>query len=352
MNSVLMIGAQGYLGTRLQEYLAEHKFNCTGIDAGFFKDGLLYPPHTENVTEGDARGITAEKLEDYDAVIMLAGISNDPFGNLSYEQIYDPTRHYAIEVAKHCKKLGKKFIFPSSCSVYGDVSGFLDEKSPVNPLTPYSLNKLQIETDLAKLGDDEFSPIALRFGTVYGPSPRVRFDLVINMLCGMALTRGKVILNSDGQAWRPHLYIDDAMKAIKCSLEWQDVPAGLQLMNVGSNENNLKIIDVAQTIVRKVNGCTLQIMGSDADVDDLIRDRKIQDNVDKRTYRVCFDHIHNTLPNFDHCTNIDQGIDLLLQNLQDHNLIESSFTQREFYRLQQLEHLHAEGKLKDDLTWI
>lgn len=352
MTSVLIIGSQGYLGTRLQEYLAQYDIHCVGMDSGFFKDGVFYPPTVENITDGEARTIAAKDLEGFDAVVMLAGISNDPFGNLSYEQIYDPTRHYAVEVAKLCKTMGKKFIFPSSCSIYGDVQGILNEKSPVNPLTPYSLNKLQIETDLEELGDDNFSPIALRFGTVYGPSPRIRFDLVINMLCGMALTRGQVILNSDGQAWRPHLFIDDAMKAIKCSIEWDDAPQGLQVMNVGSNENNIKIIDIAKTIAGKVDGCKLEIMGSDADLDDLIKDRKIQDKVDKRTYRVNFDHIHTTLPGFDNCVNIDDGINLLLENMNDHGLDNNTFTRREFYRLQQLEHLYAEGQLKDDLTWI
>lgn len=352
MTSVLIIGSQGYLGTRLQEYLTERKFFCAGVDTGFFKNGLFYSPAIENVKHGEAQALNIELIDGYDAVVMLAGISNDPFGNLSYEQIYDPTRLYAIRTAQLCKKLGKKFIFPSSCSVYGDVNGFLDERSPVNPLTPYSLNKLQIENDLAELGDDKFSPIALRFGTIFGPSPRIRFDLVINMLCGMALTRGEIILNSDGQAWRPHLYIDDAMKAIECSLNWEDVPPGLQVMNVGSNENNVKIIDVAKLIANNVDRCALKIMGSDIDVDDLIRDRKIQDNVDMRTYRVCFDHIHKTLPGFQNCVGINQGVNRLLDNLKKHNLVEAKFKQREFYRLQQLEYLHANGKLKDDLTWI
>ena len=352
MSSVLIIGSQGYLGSRMQEYLAEHGHTSTGMDVGFFKDGIFYPPQHEAMTEGEARTVKAEMIERYDAVVMLAGISNDPFGNLDYKQIYDPTRHYAIEVAKTCKALGKRFVFPSSCSVYGDVSGFLDEDSPTNPLTPYSLNKLQIETDLAELAGDDFSPIALRFGTVYGPSPRIRFDLVINMLCGMALTRGKVILNSNGQAWRPHLYIDDAMLAIERSIAWEFVPPGLQILNVGSNTNNLQIIDVAKIICQQVPDSELHIMGSSNDVDDLIRDRKVQDKVDKRSYRVNFDRIHNTLPGFNGCTSIEDGVDSLLRSLRDHDLTDIVFTQREFYRLQQLEHLHAIGKVDNDLNWI
>ena len=352
MSSVLIIGSQGYLGSRMQEYLTEHGHTTTGIDVGFFKDGVFYPTQYETMTEGEARTVTAAMIEPYDAVVMLAGISNDPFGNLDYRQIYDPTRHYTIEVAKICKLLGKRFVFPSSCSVYGDVSGFLDEDSPTNPLTPYSLNKLQIENDLAELAGDDFSPIALRFGTVYGPSPRIRFDLVINMLCGMALTRGKLILNSDGQAWRPHLYIDDAMLAVERSISWEFVPPGLHLLNVGSNENNLQIIDVAKIICRQVPGVELNIMGSDTDVDDLIRDRKIQDKVDKRSYRVNFERIHSTLPGFKGCTTIEYGVAALLKCLRDHELADPVFTQREFYRLQQLEHLHAIGKVDNDLNWI
>ena len=134
--------------------------------------------------------IYEEDIKNFDVVVMLAGISNDPFGNLSYEEVYDPTRNYAIKIAQICKKLGVRYIFPSSCSVYGDGAdgSELNEDSPTNPLTPYSLNKLQIEQDLSDLSDENFSPIALRFGTVFGCSPRIRFDVVINMLCGMAVS--------------------------------------------------------------------------------------------------------------------------------------------------------------------
>ena len=162
-----------------------------------------------------------EDFKGFSTVILLAGISNDPFGKLSTEQIYDPTLKYALDIARLCKKLGKKFIFPSSCSVYGasETGCLLSEVSSTNPQTPYSINKIQVENGLKKLADKSFSPIALRLGTVYGMSPRIRFDVVINMFCGLALTSKKIILNSDGQAWRPHLHIDDACEAFACCLK-------------------------------------------------------------------------------------------------------------------------------------
>jgi nucleoside-diphosphate-sugar epimerase len=154
-----------------------------------------------------------------------------------------------------CKKLGIRYIFPSSCSLYGIGEVALDEESPTNPQTPYSLNKLQIEQDLAALADKTFSPIALRLATVFGISPRIRFDVVINMLCGMAVAQKQVVLNSDGQAWRPHLEIQDACEAFRCCIEWNYQDGKLMVLNVGRNDNNWKILDVARLIKSKVNGC-------------------------------------------------------------------------------------------------
>ncbi len=157
---ILLVGSQGYLGSRLTDYLQEYGYECVGADVGFFQYGVLYYPKKVQMLDKEARTLTEKDLEGIDVVLLLAGISNDPFGNLTSEDIYDPTREYAFRIAKICKKLGVRFIFPSSCSVYGISDGLLDEESPTNPQTPYSLNKVQIEEDLAKLADSSFAPIA------------------------------------------------------------------------------------------------------------------------------------------------------------------------------------------------
>lgn len=356
MKKILIVGHLGYLGSRLTEYLDERGYQCIGIDTGFFKEGILTEPGSVSTIEKDARLLNEEDIKGFDVVILLAGISNDPFGHMTSEQIYDPTRDYALNIAGMCKKLGVKFIYPSSCSVYGAAveDGLLDEESPTNPQTPYSINKIQVEDGLSKIADDTFSPIALRFGTVYGISPRIRFDVVINMLCGLALTTKKVMLNSNGQAWRPHLHIDDACESFRCCIDWENNSDKLMVFNVGRNEDNYKIIDIAKIIHSNVNGSELTYLGSDTnkEEDELIKDRKIQDGVDTRTYKVSFDKIVKVLPGFECKWNVEKGIKSLLNDLKNIELSKDTFNRREFYRLQQIEFLHKENKIDDNLFWV
>jgi len=353
MKKVLIIGHQGYLGSILTHYLQERGYYCVGADIGFFQYGVLYPPKQVPMIDKEARTITAEDIKGFDVLIMLAGISNDPFGNLSYEEIYNPTRDYAIRVAKICKKLGVRFIFPSSCSVYGDGGdgSQMDESAPTNPLTPYSLNKLQIEQDLSDLSDENFSPIALRFGTVFGCSPRIRFDVVINMLCGMAVSEKKVVLNSNGQAWRPHVYIDDVCESFRCCIDWAYNGGKLLVLNVGRNDGNFKIINIAKLIASEVDGCELSFISqsSEGESHDLLADRKIQDGVDKRTYRVSFDKIHEVLPGYQAKWPVEKGVKKLIKDLDRLKLNQDKFKQRDFYRLQHIEFLHNTGLINDEL---
>ena len=351
---VLIVGSQGYLGSRLTGYVKEQGYSCTGIDTGFFKGGILTSPDVTHTVSKDARLLEKKDLEGFDALILLAGISNDPFGHMTSKQIYDPTRDYALSIAEMCKGMNIKFIYPSSCSVYGAAAdGFLSEDSPTNPQTPYSINKLQVEEGLSKMADKVFTPISLRFGTVYGMSSRIRFDVVINMLCGLALTTNKIILNSNGQAWRPHLHIDDACESFRCCLDWEPDTDNLVTLNVGRNEDNFKIIDIAKIIHSNVKGSELTYLRVDknSEENELIKDRKIQDGVDTRTYKVSFDKISKTLPGFKCNWSVEKGIVDLLDKLKSINLDNDMFNRREFYRLQQIEYLHQINKINDDLYW-
>lgn len=353
MKKVLIIGAQGYLGSHLADYLQKRGYSCTGVDTGFFKNGVLYEPHPVKILNKDVRSLENNDLKGFDIVLMLAGISNDPFGNLKAEAIYDPTRDYAIKIARFCKQQGIRYVFPSSCSVYGIGQGYLDENSDINPQTPYSINKIQIEQELLKISDENFSPVALRLATVFGISPRMRFDIVINMMCGLALTENKIILNSNGEAWRPHLHIEDVCEAFRCTIDWDYQEGELMVLNVGRNDNNWKIIDIAKTIQSQLSGCKLEFLDQTVNSieDDLIRDKKIQDGVDKRTYQVNFDKISKTLPGFEAKWDVKQGIKNLLDNLKQWNVDKGKFKQRDFYRLQQLEFLHQSKQISDDLFW-
>lgn len=354
MKKVLITGSLGYLGSVLTHSLTQSGFDCVGYDTGFFKDSLLYQEYPSTTIFKDAREITESDLHNIDVLVHLAGISNDPVGKLNSERVYDPTRVYAFEIAKMCKKKNIRFIFASSCSIYGlGTDSLLTEESDVFPQTGYSLNKLQIEQDLRSIADKDFSPIALRFATVFGQSPRIRFDVVINMLTGMAVANKMIVLNSDGKAWRPNLHIQDVCNAVRCAIDYDYDGGELLVLNVGSDENNLQIIDIAKTIQSCVPGCELKFLNDDPSLDKegLIRDRKVQGG-DTRTYKVSFDKIKHALPGFKCEWDIERGVIDLAKKLQALSLNHEVFKRRGFYRLQQLEYLYENGYISDELYWV
>jgi nucleoside-diphosphate-sugar epimerase len=356
MKRVLVTGSTGYIGSVLTQALTNAGHDVIGYDAGFFKEGILYPPGATRTVFRDARNIEEEDLRGIDVVVHLAGISNDPMGKLDAAKVYDPTRFYSLKIAKICKKLGVKFIFASSCSIYG-VGGKerLTESSLTTPQTFYSLNKQQIEEDLREISDVHFSPIALRFATVFGLSPRIRFDVVINMLVGMAVSDGVIVLNSDGMAWRPNLHIMDVCQSVIHAIAIDYKGGDLLVLNVGSDENNLQIIDIARIIQRIVPSCEIKFLSDNPNLDKegLIRDRKVkQAGGDARTYQVSFEKIGKFFPDFKCEWNVERGVNEMVELFSSLPLTHNDFKGREYYRLQQLEYLHENGIISDDLFWV
>lgn len=357
MKRVLVTGSSGYLGSVLTDYLRRHEYSVVGYDTGFFLNSKLYPlSETDQTIFKDARSLTESDFKNIDAVVHLAGISNDPMGKLDAKRIYDPTREYALTIARICKKAGIKFIFASSCSIYGlGNETFLDETSEVSPQTPYSLNKLQIEQDLQSISDQNFSPIALRFATVFGSSPRIRFDVVVNMLTGMALADGNIVLNSDGKSWRPNLHILDVCKSVRYAIDYDKNDGKLLVLNVGSNENNLQVIDIAKTIQSVLPKCQLKFLNDDPSLDKegLIRDRKVKaGGADTRTYKVSFDKIKKTFVGFKCDWTVKQGVVEMIENFNKVGFDKTMFKKRGFYRLQELEFLYENKYISEDLTWL
>ena len=352
----MVTGSLGYLGSVLTKTLVRNGFDCIGYDTGFFKDCLLCPPPDTETILRDARDITEADLKNIDVVVHLAGISNDPMGKMDAARVYDPTRVYSLNIAKLCKKLGVRFIFASSCSVYGlGEDKLLTESSPTYPQTFYSLNKLQIEEDLRSISDKDFSPIALRFATVFGSSPRIRFDVVVNMLMGMALVDGTIVLNSDGKSWRPNLHILDACQSIKSAIELEYRGGELLVLNVGADENNLQVIEIANIIQRVIPGCELKFLSENPELDKegLIRDRKVKDGGgDTRTYKVSFEKISRALPGFKCEWGVERGVKDMVVLFEGLYFNKEIFKRRGFYRLQELEYLYGNGYLSDDLFWI
>jgi nucleoside-diphosphate-sugar epimerase len=303
----------------------------------------------------DARDIEEKDLNGIDALVHLAGISNDPFGNLDPAKVYDPTRAYSLKIAQLCKRKGVRFIFASSCSVYGiGQADLVDETSPTLPQTPYSLNKLQIEQDLATICDRNFSPIALRFATAFGMSPRLRFDLVTNMLTGMALTTGRIVLNSDGTPWRPNVHVLDICQAVKCAIASEYNDGKLLVLNVGDEDNNLQVIDIARAVQASLPGCELKFLKDNPDLDKegLVRDRKVKGGVDNRTYKVSFAKLRRTFPGFKSGWPVRKGIEDMVESLKAINFTEVQFKNKNFYRLQKIESLYQSHQLSEDLRWV
>lgn len=354
MKKILVTGSSGYLGSVLTDYLERHGFECVGYDTGFFRDCILSPPPRTKTLLRDARDIGPDDLKGVYALVQLAGISNDPFGNLDAAKVYDPTREYARKIAAMCKQAGVKFIFASSCSVYG-IGGadLVSEDAPARPQTPYSLNKLQVEQDLQELADKDFAPVALRFATAFGMSPRVRFDLVTNMLAGMAFTTGKIVLNSDGTPWRPNVHVLDICKSVQCAIEHQSPAGGLLVLNVGDEANNLRVIDIARAVQAEVPGCELKFLSQNPELDKegLVRDRKVQGGVDTRTYRVSFEKVRRTFPGFKCDWTVPAGVKDMIAGFKRLNLTTEVFKSKNFYRLQKIEHLYQNGYLSPELRW-
>lgn len=354
MKQILVTGSLGYLGSVLTTNLAENGYDCIGYDTGFFKDCHLYPSPPTNTVIRDARNISEADLKNVDVVVHLAGISNDPMGKLDAGRIYDPTRAYSLAIAKLCKKLGIRFIFASSCSVYG-VGGdeLLTEQSPTHPQTYYSLNKLQIEDDLRVMSDRDFSPIALRFATAFGSSPRHRFDVVINMLTGMAVANRTIVLNSNGLSWRPNVHVLDICQSVRQAIDLDHHSGDLLVLNVGDDANNLQVIDIAKIIQQAVPGCELKFLAENPELDKegLIRDRKIKEGGDTRTYKVSFGKIRKVIPNFKCEWSVESGVKEMVARFEECHLDMAFFKRKGFYRLQELERLYETGLISDDLYW-
>jgi nucleoside-diphosphate-sugar epimerase len=257
MKTVLITGAGGYIGCRLVDYLQNKGYKIKALDRFFFgKERLqsVLKSSQVEVIEEDIRFFDPEKiLKDVDVVIDLAALSNDPAGEL------DPVKTWSINylgrfrVATLAKFMGvKRYIFPSSCSVYGFQEDVVSENSPVNPLTTYAKANYKAEVDIKRLADKNYCVVILRFATVYGYSPRMRFDLAINGMVRGFFKNGKIPILRDGTQHRPFVHIMDVCKAIHLAMEAEDEKVNGEVFNVGSNEQNVQIFELAQRVASAI----------------------------------------------------------------------------------------------------
>lgn len=337
---VLLAGAQGYIGALLSSVLLGRGHRVVGLDTGFYKDRPLYdgPHSTPACVAKDIRFITAEDVDGFDAVIHLAELSNDPLGHLKPNVTFDINHAGSVKLAQVCKRTGMtRFIYASSCSVYGVGSDeYKTEESETNPQTPYAMCKVLVERDLSRMADDDFSPTFLRNATAYGPSPRMRFDLVLNNLAGWAWTTREIAMTSDGIPWRPLIHVLDICEAIVCTLEAPREAVHNEVFNVGDNRENYRVRDIAEIVSNAFPGCRVTLG---------------KDGGDDRSYRVSFDKITGRLPGFRCKRNAVTGADELRRLFQRINLTREDFEFRAFTRVKQLQHLLSTGEIDDNFLW-
>ncbi len=341
---VLVTGTEGYIGARLAPWLITAGHDIVGLDAGFYREGTLYVdpiglPQLPRTIYKDLRTVVPKDFEGFDAVVHLAELSNDPLGANRPEITFKINHEGSVSIAKAAKQAGvKRFVYASSCSVYGVGSGgdFLDETSPTNPQTAYAKCKVNVERDVKLLADDGFCVTFLRNATAYGSSPRMRFDIVLNDLCALAWTKKKIAMVSDGSPWRPIVHVEDIVEAVRCTLDAPTAAVNGEIFNVGATSENYRIREIAEIVAQAFPGCEVSAGPPSGD---------------NRSYRVTFDKIASKLPGFKARWNAKRGAEEFRKLFERIEFSPQSYEFRAFTRLKQLHYLQRTGQIDNDLFW-
>lgn len=340
---VFVTGVNGYIGAVLAPYLMERGLDVIGLDTGYYRDGWLYSdnrhaPFTPRTLNKDLRHVLARDLEGCDAVVHLAELSNDPLGQNNPEVTLKINHDGSVSLAQLARSAGiGRFVYASSCSVYGAGTGdFLDEASPTNPLTTYAVCKVRVENDVGAMAGDDFSPVFLRNATAYGPSPRMRFDIVLNDLAALAWTKKRIAMISDGSPWRPLVHVEDICEAVYRSLVAPREAIHGKIFNVGQNSDNYRVREIAAIVAAEFPGCEVTVGPSGGD---------------NRSYRVNFDRIHRELPGFRCRYTPKDGARQLREIFERIAMSTDTYQFRAFTRLKQLLYLQSTRQIDGDFFW-
>ena len=336
---VLVTGNKGYIGTVMVPMLQAAGFEVSGLDSDLFDDCVFGDASVTGeipkipYLKKDIRDIELSDLKGVDAVVHLCALSNDPLGDLNPKVTYEINYEASVRLAKLAKQAGaERYVLSSSCSVYGAAtSDIVNEESEVHPVTPYADSKVMAEKEIAKLADSHFSPTFLRSSTAYGLSPMLRFDLVVNNFIAWSFTKGIVLLKSDGSAWRPFVHIKDISRAFIAALKAPKDLVHNQILNVGKNEENYRIREVAEIAKQTVPNSEIQyVEGAEPD---------------QRSYRVEFDKIAKILPDFKPQWTVAQGAKELYEAYKKVGLLVEEFEGPRYRRITHLENSLRSGRI-------
>jgi nucleoside-diphosphate-sugar epimerase len=313
-----------------------------GLDTGFFRECLTSPEEIKPDLEiiKDVRRIEASDVAGFDCVVHLAALSNDPMGELAPELTLQINHGGSVRTALAAKAAGaKRFVFASSCSLYGaaDTTLPLTESAPFNPVSAYAVSKVKTELAVRELADRSFSPVYLRNATAFGVSPRLRFDLVLNNLTAWAKTTGCIRVTSDGTPWRPLVHIEDISHAALCAAEAPQEAVHNEAFNIGRNDGNYQVREIAEAVARQVKGAALEFTG--------------ETTGDLRSYKVNFGKAAERLPGFAAKWTLERACLELDTWFSERSETVDSFQARRYIRLKQLQHLLSQRLVTPDLFW-
>jgi nucleoside-diphosphate-sugar epimerase len=346
--TILVTGNMGYVGAPVLEKLRSSHSDArlVGLDTGYFaRCRCNWTPSPERLLHehrfADVRDLSDDVLENVDAIVHLAAISNDPVGNAFEEVTYAVNEQATVELGRRARDAGvRAFVFASSCSIYGFAEdGPRTEDSPLDPLTAYSRSKVQAERQLSGLADEGFLVTSLRFGTACGMSERLRLDLVLNDFVASAVAGGKVVLLSDGTPWRPLIHVRDMARAIDWALRREPENGGAFLVvNVGSEAWNFQMHELAQAVVEAVDGATLEFSPNA--------------QPDRRSYKVDFTRFVSLAPDHQPRVSLEEAVHELAAALRAMAFDDTDFRRSStFVRLNLLNSLRREGALSQELRW-
>lgn len=342
---VLVTGNLGYIGCVLTDVLINKGYKVVGFDTNYYEQLCALPKSSKKIQQikKDIRKVSKDDLRDIDAIIHLAALSNDPVGELDPRLTYDINYSSTIKLAQLAKEVGvKRFVYASSQSMYGISEAYeeLDEElSQKNPITAYAKTKWEAEVKLKELGSDDFIVICFRPSTVFGASPKLRCDIVYNNLVACAYTTGKIEIKSDGSPWRPVIHVIDTCSAFIAGLEAPDGLVANQSFNVGIENGNYTIRNLAEAAQRSVVGTSLIFTG--------------EHGRDSRTYRVSFKKILARLKDyFKPEWDLDRGGRELVDFFREIDFKEEDFRGRLCNRLLQIKYLKDIKKLDENLFWV